>query len=130
MSVLSWQAGTAAGPFLVGTIIQALITVNNPNYIPENWQGTLLIWAATIPLFIVNVWGSRAMPMIQNIMLGVHVLGFLAVILTLWILSPRNEARVVFTQFTNGGGWNSMGLSLMVGQISAIYGLICTCTQS
>lgn len=68
--------------------------------------------------------------MIQNIMLGVHVLGFLAVILTLWILSPRNEARVVFTQFTNGGGWNSMGLSLMVGQISAIYGLICTCTQS
>jgi choline transport protein len=125
MSTLSWQAGTAAGPFLVGTIIQALITVNNENYVPKNWQGTLLVWAATVPIFIINVWGSRAMPLIQNVMLGVHIFGFLAVVLTLWILAPRNTAEVVFTQFTNEGGWSTMGLSLMVGQISAIYGLIC-----
>lgn len=44
----------------------------------------------------------------------------------IFILAPRNPAEVVFTQFTNAGGWSSMGLSLMVGQISAIYACICS----
>ena len=68
------------------------------------------------------------MPMINNIFLVIHVFGFLAIVVTLWVLSPRNTAEVVFTQFVNGGGWSSMGLALMVGQISAIYACICTST--
>jgi choline transport protein len=44
----------------------------------------------------------------------------------LWVLAPRNPASVVFTTFTNGGGWSSMGLSLMVGQITALYACICS----
>jgi choline transport protein len=43
-----------------------------------------------------------------------------------WVLAPRNAASVVFTQFTDSGGWSSMGLALMVGQISAIYACICS----
>lgn len=43
-----------------------------------------------------------------------------------WVLAPRNAASVVFTHFTDAGGWSSMGLSLMVGQISAIYACICS----
>ena len=43
-----------------------------------------------------------------------------------WVLAPRNAATVVFTQFTDSGGWSSMGLALMVGQISAIYACICS----
>jgi choline transport protein len=43
-----------------------------------------------------------------------------------WVLAPRNTAEVVFTQFTDGGGWPSMGLALMVGQITALYACICS----
>jgi hypothetical protein len=43
-----------------------------------------------------------------------------------WVLAPRNTASVVFTQFTDGGGWPSMGLALMVGQITALYACICS----
>jgi len=43
-----------------------------------------------------------------------------------WVLAPRNPASVVFTQFTDSGGWSNMGLALMVGQISAIYACICS----
>ena len=43
-----------------------------------------------------------------------------------WVLAPRNTATVVFTQFTDGGGWSSMGVALMVGQISALYACICS----
>lgn len=84
-----------------------------------------MVVAVTIVVWYLNIWGSRAMPLMQNLMLVVHVLGFLAIIIVFWVLAPRNTAKVTFTQFTNDGGWDSMGLSLMIGQISAIYGCIC-----
>ncbi|ORY15110.1 amino acid permease-domain-containing protein [Clohesyomyces aquaticus] len=126
MSTLSWQAGTASGPFLVGTLIQSCAVVMYPNYAPTNWQGTLMVIAVTFLVWVLNIWGARAMPFVQNVMLMVHILGFLAIIIVLWVLSPRASAKTTFTHFTNEGGWNSMGLSLMVGQISAIYACICT----
>ncbi|PSN74810.1 amino acid permease 2 [Corynespora cassiicola Philippines] len=126
MSTLSWQAGTASGPFLVGTLIQASAIVAYPDYAPTNWQGTLMVIAVTILVWGLNVWGTRAMPVFQNIMLMVHVTGFLVIIIVLWVLCPRATAETTFTNFVNDGGWNSMGLALMVGQISAIYACICS----
>lgn len=96
-----------------------------PDYAPTNWQGTLMVIAVTIVVWVLNVWGAKLMPLFQNIMLVIHVFGFLAVIIVLWVLSPRASAKVTFTQFSNGGGWNSIGLALMVGQLSAIYACIC-----
>lgn len=125
MSTLSWQAGTASGPFLVGTLIQSSATIMYPDYAATNWQGTLMVIAVTILVWALNVYGSKAMPLFQNVMLMVHVFGFLAIIIVFWTLNPRASAEVTFTQITNGGGWNSTGLALMVGQISAIYACIC-----
>jgi len=125
MSTLSWQAGTASGPFLVGTLIQACAIVMYPSYEPTNWQGTLIVIGVTFIVWWLNIWGARIMPIFQNVMLVVHVFGFLAIIIVLWVLSPRASTKTTFTQFKNEGGWNSMGLALMVGQISAIYACIC-----
>lgn len=44
--------------------------------------------------------------------------------LVLWIKAPLNSAGTVFTHFTDSGSWSSTGLSVMVGQITAIYGLV------
>lgn len=125
MSTRSWQADNASGSFLTGTIIQGLITVNNPDYQPTNWQGTLFVFAMVSLVFVSNIWGARTVPGAQNVLLVVHVGGFLAIIIVLWALAPKTPAKVVFTQFSNGGGWSNMGLSLMVGQISAIFDLTC-----
>ena len=125
MSTLSWQAGTASGPFLVGTLIQGSAIVMYPDYAPTNWQGTLMVIAVTLIVWVLNIWGARGMPVFQNVMLVVHVCGFLTIIIVFWVLSPRATARVTFTQFSNTGGWGSTGLALMVGQLSAIYACIC-----
>lgn len=126
MSTLSWQAGTASGPYLVGTLIQSIIYENNTDYPYTNWQGTLFVIAITLLVWVSNVWGARVMPVFQNLMLILHVFGFLAIVVCIWVLAPRNTAATVFTVFTNSGGWSTMGLSLMVGQISAIYACICS----
>lgn len=124
MSTLSWQAGTASGPYLVGTLIQACAIVVYPDYAPTGWQGTLMVIAITFLVWVLNVYGANLMPLFQNLMLVFHILGFLVIIIVLWILSPRATAKATFTEFTNDGGWNSIGLALMVGQISAIYACI------
>ncbi|KAI4254353.1 MAG: hypothetical protein LQ352_003141 [Teloschistes flavicans] len=126
VSTLSWQAGAASGSFLTGTIIQGLLTVNDPNYSPTNWQGTLFVFAMVLVLFVFNIWGAKALPVVQNALLGIHIIGWLVIIVVLWALAPKQSASGVFTQFTNGGGWSTMGLSLMVGQISAIFGSTCS----
>ncbi len=130
MSVLSWQAGTASGSFLTGTIIQGLIAVNNPNYSGKRWQGTLLVFAMVTFIYACNIFGAKGLPMIQNLLLVVHVFGFLVVVIVLWVLAPRQSAAAVFSDFSNLGGWSSVGLALMVGQISAIYGSICKLIQT
>ncbi|GAB7357408.1 hypothetical protein MBLNU459_g8341t1 [Dothideomycetes sp. NU459] len=126
MSTLSWQAGTASGPYLVGTLIQSMIYENDSSYGYAAYQGTLFVIGITILVGISNIWGARMMPVLQNLMLILHVLGFLVIIVCIWVLAPRNTAKTVFTTFSNGGGWSTMGLSLMVGQISAIYACICS----
>ena len=122
MSTLSWQAGTAAGSFLTGTIIQGLIGVNNPDYEPTAWQGTLFVFAMVLVLLFFNVVGSDWIPMLQNFLLLFHTLGFLTVIIVLLVMAPKQSASDVFANPTQSGGWSSMGLALMVGQISTIFG--------
>lgn len=85
MSALSWQAGQASGPFLVGTMIQALLAVNDLSYEPKGWQGALFVFAVDFLVFTLNVWSANVMPLINNVLFFVHVFGFLAIIITLWV---------------------------------------------
>jgi amino acid transporter len=125
MSTLSWQAGNASGSFLTGTIIQSLIALNYPDtYNPQPYQGTLLVFAMVAVLFIVNIWGADIWPKIQNGLMIFHILGFAIVLIILWVCAPHQTATAVFTEFSNEGGWSSLGLSIMVGQITAIYALL------
>jgi choline transport protein len=39
----------------------------------------MMVWAITFIVYLGNVYGGRAMPVFQNVMLIVHVFGFLAV---------------------------------------------------
>jgi choline transport protein len=71
-------------------------------------------------LYISNTWGAKSMPIVNNCLLVVHVFGFFIVIIVLWIMAPSNSAEKVFTEFMNGGGYSSMTVTVMVGQISAI----------
>ena len=126
ISTLSWQAGAASGSFLTGTIMQGLMTVNDPSYSPTNWQGTLFVFAMVLVLFVFNIWGAKALPVVQNALLGVHIIGWLVICIVLWSLAPKESARGVFLTFYEGGGWSTTGLTLMVGQISAIFGSTCS----
>ncbi|KAJ5331410.1 hypothetical protein N7476_001193 [Penicillium atrosanguineum] len=125
MSVLAWQAGTASGSYLTGTIIQGLISVRNPDYEPQNWQGTLLVFAMVLVIYIFNVYASDSLEILSNLLMMLHITSWAVILIVLWALAPHQSAEAVFvTQWKNFGGWSTMGLSVMIGQISAIYGCL------
>jgi amino acid transporter len=123
-STLAWQAGNASGPFVTGALMQALIYVRNPSYEGTDWQESLLVIANVLLLLVVNVWGARFLPSLQNAFALLHVVFFAAIIISLWAKAPHASATQVFAVFENSSGFSNLGLSLCIGQISAIWGLI------
>ena len=124
ISVLGWQTGYASIAFIAGTLIQGLVVLNNPDYIFQRWHGTLLVIAITCFSILFNTFFAKRLPMVEGLILIVHILGFFGVMIPLWVLAPRNSAEMVFTQFTNYGGWSSTGLSVMVGMLTTVYGML------
>ncbi|CEO59596.1 hypothetical protein PMG11_04268 [Penicillium brasilianum] len=125
MSVLAWQAGTASGSFLTGTVIQGLISVRDPDYTSPGWQGTLLVFAMVLVIYFFNVYASELMPILSNLLMLFHVLSWAVILIMLWAMAPHRSAEAVFvSDWQNFGGLQTMGLSVMVGQISAIYGCL------
>lgn len=122
LSTVSWQSIVALDAFLIGSIIQGLITLNDVEYSPTRWQGTLFVIASVIWVAAFNVFVSRQLPLAESIFVAVHVLAYFPVILTLLLLSPKQSSAAVFTDFRdNGAGWPSPSLSVMVGQVSTMF---------
>ena len=112
---IGWQGSICSTAFLAGTITQGLITLNDDNYNPQPYQGTLLVWAIMAFCVFFNVFMAKRLPIVENTLLVTYILGFFAILIPLWVLGPRADARQVFTTFNNAGDWSSTGIAFMVG---------------
>lgn len=117
---IAWVAVLATGSIYVGTILQGLTILNNPSYESQRWHGTLLCWAVLAVAVFINTVVSGLLPMIEGIILVVHVLGFFAVLIPLVYLGPHGSAASVFLESLNDGGWPTQGLSYCVGFIGNV----------
>ncbi|KAG8161235.1 hypothetical protein KVR01_009499 [Diaporthe batatas] len=124
VSVLGWQVGLTSLAFLAGTMIQGLLVLTNPQYAFERWHGTLLVIAIAAFCMIFNTVLAKKLPMVEGLVLCIHILGFAGVLIPLWAFAPLNSPSRVFTEFLNLGGWDTKGLSFFVGLLSPIYTLI------
>lgn len=68
-----------------------------------------------------NIFFARTLPLAESIFLILHIVGFLAFLITLWALSDHAPARQVFTHFSDGGGWGNQGLSCLVGITTPLW---------
>ncbi|KAG5976349.1 hypothetical protein E4U55_007351 [Claviceps digitariae] len=119
-STLAWQAGNAQGLFLVGTLIQAIMTINNMHYEAAYWHGTLLVMAISLIALAANVYGARLLPHWQNIVFALHIAAYFAVLAPIWVNAPQVDSSQVWSGFENSGGWPSMSLAILIGQMPGI----------
>jgi choline transport protein len=117
------QPGAISSAFLVASEIEGLIILNHPGYTYHPWHLTLITIAVGVVVFIFNTVLAHKLPAIEGAALVLHLLGFLAILIPLWVLAPRASSTEVWTTFANPG-WSSTGLSVLIGIISPSVSLI------
>lgn len=122
--VIAWQCTTASSSYLAGTLIQGLLVLNYPDYEFQRWHGTLLHIAIVVVSFFVNTVTKPLLPAIELFFFGLHVTGFLALMVPLVVLAPKASADEVFATFYNGGGWSTDGLSFFIGLSATMFAFV------
>lgn len=106
------MTGTA---FAVANQLTALIALNMPYYVIKGWHSTLLSIGVTTVSILCNTVLVRKLPLLEGLGLVLHVFGFFAFVVVLWVMGPRADAVTTWTKFEDPSGWGNTGLATLVG---------------
>lgn len=124
MVVLGAQAGVTIGAFIAGTMIQGLLVLNYPSYDFQHWHGTLIAIAVTTFGLLVNIFLAALLPLVEYLCLILHTVGWIVILVTLWVLAPtKAPSNQVWTNFADAG-WGNTGVATLVGIITPVGGFI------
>ncbi|PHH90203.1 hypothetical protein CDD83_4247 [Cordyceps sp. RAO-2017] len=121
LTLAGWQGAAASSGFFNGKMIQGLIIFLSATYQPENWHAVMLLWLVILIVLVMNTVISSMLPKIEGVVLILHIVGFFAVLITLFTFGQRQDAASVFVEFNNGGNWSSQALSVFVGLAGCAY---------
>ncbi|KAE8138541.1 putative amino acid permease [Aspergillus pseudotamarii] len=121
ITVFAWQSAFASIALLSGTEIQGAATLTFKNYQSEPYHGTLILWACVLVALAVNAIGGKLLPCLENLVFVLHLVGFLAILITLTYMADHKSAKEVFTTWTNQGGWSSNGIVFFIGMQGSVF---------
>ncbi|KAF9890350.1 hypothetical protein FE257_006016 [Aspergillus nanangensis] len=84
---------TASAAFASGLQMQGYIVLNNKDYIPERYQAMLLVWLTLVYAIVINIWGHQLQPKANLLAAALHIAAWVAVIIVLAVMAPKNDAR-------------------------------------
>ncbi|KAK5189002.1 hypothetical protein LTR96_011010 [Exophiala xenobiotica] len=125
LSFTSAWLGSVGGTFGVAVQTQAYITVAHSDYVPQRWHVTLLFWGYFSIIVLLNIFAIRSFHLMNIITMGVHITGFfVSMIVILATTKNKSSTSYVFTNFDNTSGWQSNGVSFLIGLLSTVYGFV------
>ncbi|KAF2102431.1 amino acid transporter-like protein [Rhizodiscina lignyota] len=124
LCAMGWQVYLAGICFMVGSVLQGLIVLNDDSYVWHSWHGTLLTIAVIVFSIAFNTILADRLPYIEIVAVAIHFLGLFGIIIPLWVTADRGNAHDVLLTFTNTGGWQSTGLACMIGVVTPVGLLI------
>ncbi|KAL8823379.1 MAG: hypothetical protein Q9191_005907 [Dirinaria sp. TL-2023a] len=98
-----------------------MVILGNPNYAPKPYHLVLMSWAVVAFAVLINTRGGLLLPRFEATMLLLHIFGFFAVVIPLVTLAPHQSTAEVFATFSNGGEWQTQGLSFMIGILGMLW---------
>jgi choline transport protein len=115
VTTIAWIAAPITTALFAASMVQGIIALNNPDYIPQGWQAMLIMDAVLLVSMVISTWLGFILPAIEIMILILHIIGFFAVFIPMAYLGPRGNEKIVFTTFYNFGGWPTQGLAFFVG---------------
>lgn len=76
-----------------------IFLVNPDANFGEAWQVTLVVFLFIFLCVGFNIFFAHQLPLAEGIILFVHVFGFFAFLLVLWIMADHTDTTTVFTTF-------------------------------
>ncbi|ORY09001.1 amino acid permease-like protein [Clohesyomyces aquaticus] len=121
-SALGWVSGIPACAQMLSSLVIGLVILVHPEAeIGSLWHVTLIMFLWLFLMFGFNIFLAQHLPLAEGIILVLHVLAFFAFLIVFWTMAERSPADEVFTTWTNGGGWSSMGTSALVGLATPLW---------
>ena len=77
--------------------------------------------AITISVAMFNIFLAKHLPLVEILILVMHLAGFVAIIAPLWAMAPRTPSSEVWTSFTDANDWGSSGSRQPVKSTKADY---------
>ncbi|KAI6833133.1 amino acid transporter-like protein [Hortaea werneckii] len=121
---LGWQTFLCGVSFQVASLVLGLAVLGNADYDMQPWYTTLLTIGIAGSCSLFNVSFADRLPLVETVMLVLHVLGVFAICIPLWILAPKSSASETIVNFTSNGGWQDLGLASTIGVVPMIGMLI------
>ena len=103
---------------------QSAITIQHPDFEGQPYQVWLFVFLFAAVGAVLNTIGAKHLARLELAVAIFFVLGYVANVIVLWVMSPRNSASEVFGTFTNGGEWSSFGFGILTAQTAALYLII------
>ncbi|PYH79071.1 amino acid transporter [Aspergillus uvarum CBS 121591] len=113
--IIAWTAVPTGAVYVAASILQSAVAMKHPEYEPQGWHVTLVMCGILLICAILNTWLGMILPVLEVFIGIVHVLGFFAVLIPIVYLGPKADARSVFVQTFNVGGWRDITLATFVG---------------
>ena len=110
-------------------MILGLAVLGSPGYVIAAWHQTLLTIAIVAFSAFFNIYLAARLPITEAIVLVLHIAGVFVIIIPPWVTAPRGNAYDTIFKFTNGGGWDSDGLSYVIGIVPMMGMLIVSITD-
>lgn len=104
--------------FIGAQQVLALIVISTDGaYAPQGWHASLMTMAFVLSAISFNTFAIGKLPVLEGLAVVLHVFGFFAFIVIMWVMGPRADAQLTFTQFTDANAWGSVGLATMIGMV-------------
>ncbi|KAH8810972.1 amino acid/polyamine transporter I [Xylogone sp. PMI_703] len=122
MTIFAWITVTAASPAYLSNIVIGLAIFNYPDYEPERWHGTLIMWGFVILPVVWNFWFRKMLNTLEMIGGICHVVFFIISIITLVLLAHRSDSSYVFGTLTHDlSGWTNPGVAFNLGLLTVTF---------
>ncbi len=97
--------------------VLALISICDRSYVIQGWHGALLTMAFVLAAIFFNTSAIGKLPILEGLAVVLHVFGFFAFIVILWVMGPRADAQETFTVFADDNNWGSVGLATLIAMV-------------
>ena len=117
LCAFGWQAAMPTVAYVGAQQVLALISVCNRDYVIQGWHGALLTMAIVLSAIFFNTSAIGKLPILEGLAVVLHVFGFFAFVIILWVMGPRASAEETFTEFRDTNDWGSVGLATLIAMV-------------